>query len=154
MLAPLSRDWIAQHIPHQGSMCLIDVVLAWDDASVHCRSTTHLLADNPLRAEGRLGMLCGVEYAAQCIAVHCVLASPPSGHSGPLAPGYIVALHDIECHADRLDAGTEPLDMVAIRQAVVPGGAVYVFTIHCAERLLQSGRITLKLPIQALNIKV
>ena len=30
---PLDRQWIEQHIPHKGRMCLLDEVLAWDAAA-------------------------------------------------------------------------------------------------------------------------
>ena len=39
---PLDRQWIEQHIPHKGRMCLLDEVLAWDAAHIRCRSNTHL----------------------------------------------------------------------------------------------------------------
>ena len=49
---PLDHDWIEQHIPHTGRMCLLDEVLAWDARRIRCRSASHRSADNPLRVEG------------------------------------------------------------------------------------------------------
>ena len=53
----------------------------WDATHIRCRSATHRAADNPLRAHGRLGAACGVEYAAQAMAVHGALVAA----SAPLA---------------------------------------------------------------------
>ena len=38
---PLDRQWIEQHIPHKGRMCLLDEVLSWDATRIRCRSATH-----------------------------------------------------------------------------------------------------------------
>src|SRR2546430_8967757 len=72
---PLDRQWIEQHIPHKGRMCLLDEVLSWDAARIRCRSATHRSPDNPLRLHGRLGAACGIEYAAQAMAVHGALVA-------------------------------------------------------------------------------
>ncbi|MBV8741496.1 MAG: hypothetical protein JOZ12_06890, partial [Sinobacteraceae bacterium] len=69
----LTREWIESHIPHRGTMCLLEEVLSWDATHAQCRSSTHRRADNPLRAYDRLGAACGVEYAAQAMAVHGAL---------------------------------------------------------------------------------
>ena len=70
------RGWIEAHIPHQGRMCLLDEVRAWDQAGVECASRTHRAPDHPLRAHGRLGSACLLEYAAQAMAVHGALRFP------------------------------------------------------------------------------
>src|ERR1700752_1268025 len=77
---PLDHEWIEQHIPHKGRMCLLDEVLSWDAMRIRCRSSSHRATDNPLRAHGRLGAACGIEYAAQAMAVHGALiasSAPP-----------------------------------------------------------------------------
>lgn len=143
--APLPRGWIARHIPHEGDMCLIDAVVSWDARSIRCTSMTHLSPTNPLRAEGRLGAVCGVEYAAQAMAIHCALAVDTGDSQARPAGGMIAALHDVECHTDRLDGVPQALDIAATRESQLAGAASYQFTIHCAARLLLSGRVTLKL---------
>ena len=70
----LDRSWIEQNIPHHGRMCLLDEVLEWDAQHIRCRSGTHRQPDHPLRSQGRLGAACGIEYAAQAMAVHGALA--------------------------------------------------------------------------------
>ena len=76
----LDHAWIEPHIPHKGRMCLLDDVLSWDRSRIRCRSAQHRTPDNPLRAHGRLGAACGIEYAAQAMAVHGALlrSAPPA----------------------------------------------------------------------------
>ena len=110
---PLDRHWIEQHIPHKGRMCLLDEVLSWDATRIRCRSATHRTADNPLRAHGRLGAACGIEYAAQAMAVHgalvaasAPLASAMSDHvrgSWRGAVGYLASVRNVALHVTRLD---------------------------------------------------
>ena len=45
----LTRARILELIPHQGTMCLLDEVTAWSDATITCRTRSHLSPDNPLR---------------------------------------------------------------------------------------------------------
>ena len=70
----LDRTWIERNIPHQGRMCLLDEVMEWDAQHIRCRSGTHRLPDHPLHSQGRLGVACGIEYAAQAMAAHGALA--------------------------------------------------------------------------------
>ena len=60
----LSRAEIAELIPHAGAMCLLDGVLDWDASRIRCVSRGHRDAGNPLRVDGHLPALCGIEYAA------------------------------------------------------------------------------------------
>ena len=60
---PLDHAWIAAHIPHAGTMCVLDSVDAWDTERIRCTATSHRDPDNPLRAHGRLASVCGIEYA-------------------------------------------------------------------------------------------
>jgi len=55
-------------------MCLLDEVLDWDAEHIRCRTATHRAPDNPLRSHDRLGIACGIEYAAQAMALHGALA--------------------------------------------------------------------------------
>ena len=69
----LDHAWIASHIPQQGAMCLIDQVLDWSATDIRCRTASHRLTSNPLRTADCLRSECGIEYAAQAIAIHGVL---------------------------------------------------------------------------------
>lgn len=96
----VTRAQIAGLVPHSGAMCLLDGVIQWDAGRILCMSRSHRAADNPLRADGRLPAVCGVEYAAQAMAVHGALAGKVGGR--PRA-GYLASLRDVVCRRGRLD---------------------------------------------------
>src|ERR1700761_4448329 len=136
MAATLDRDAIARMIPHAGTMCLLDHVIAWDASSIRCVSARHRLADNPLRHKGRLGILSGIEFAAQAMAAHGRLAGAITAQ--PRA-GMIASLRDIVCHADRLDACDADLVIDATLVMGDDDRVIYSFSIACAEQILLSG---------------
>jgi predicted hotdog family 3-hydroxylacyl-ACP dehydratase len=75
---PLNREWIEAHIPHKARMCLLDEVLDWSAERIRCRIGGHRDPDHPLLSHGRLGILSGVELAAQSMAVHAALLAEAS----------------------------------------------------------------------------
>lgn len=96
----VTRAQIAGLVPHSGAMCLLDGVIQWDAGRILCMSRSHRAVDNPLRADGRLPAVCGVEYAAQAMAVHGALAGKVGGR--PRA-GYLASLRNVVCRRGRLD---------------------------------------------------
>lgn len=134
--APLDRAAIAARIPHQGKMCLLDAVTDWSDQAIHCTSTSHLDADNPLRAEGRLGIACGVEYAAQAMAIHGALLT----HGPQPERGYLVSVRNVSFHAERLDDLPGPLLIEATRLSGDDTTVLYQFQVRHADVCLLSGR--------------
>jgi predicted hotdog family 3-hydroxylacyl-ACP dehydratase len=156
----LDRTWIEQHIPHHGRMCLLDEVMEWDAQHIRCRSGTHHLPDHPLRSQGRLGVACGIEYAAQAMAVHGALAggaladgSGGGALAGPAAAGagkgrsevgFLAALREVRLHVLRLDDIEGDLICEALLVAGDHGSALYEFALRSEaqpQRLL-SGRAT------------
>ena len=150
---PLDRQWIEQHIPHKGRMCLLDEVLAWDATRIRCRSNTHRAADNPLRAHGRLGAACGIEYAAQAMAVHgaliaasAPLASTVSSHlrgSIGATVGYLASVRNVALNVSRLDDLEEELVAAAERVTGDARTVLYEFSVSSGGRLLLSGRASI-----------
>jgi predicted hotdog family 3-hydroxylacyl-ACP dehydratase len=144
----LNRAWIESRIPHRGRMCLLDEVIAWSAARVSCRSSTHREADNPLRAYGRLGIACGIEYAAQAMAVHGALVAASSAAdrgaplSGPPAAGFLAAVRDVRFHSLRLDDVQGDLICDAARMAGDASTALYEFELRSEAALLLRGRAT------------
>lgn len=136
----LDRPWIASRIPHQGSMCLLEEVTSWDVETVVCRATSHRTPDNPLRAHGRLGGACGIEYAAQAMAVHGALLAQPD-RPAPKA-GFLVSVRGVKLHAERLDDISEDLTVTASRLMGDENNIVYQFSVAVADRLLLEGRAT------------
>ena len=144
--APLDHAAIAARIPHQGSMCLLDKVTEWTEQHIHCTSNSHLDADNPLRAEGRLGIACGIEYAAQAMAVHgALLAVGPQPKRG-----YLVSVRSVTLATDRLDTVPGPLEIAAERLSGDNTTVLYQFHVRSADQLLLSGRAAVVLDSEKL----
>ncbi len=141
----LDRVAIAARIPHQGSMCLLDAVLAWDSGQIHCRASSHRQPDNPLRAAARLGAACGIEYAAQAMAVHGALLAP---EGAPPRPGYLASVRSVQLAVDRLDDLAQDLDIVAERLSGDEHNILYHFRVEHAGNLLLSGRAAVMLVAQ------
>ena len=142
------RAWIAAHVPHYGNMCLLDEVLDWDARRVRCLSRAHRSADNPLRAHGRLGAVCGIEFAAQAMAVHGALLAPELG-LGRRA-GYLASVRGVELHVARLDDCAAELLAVAERLGGDETTVLYRFALSAAGAPLISGRATIVLNPAAL----
>ncbi|WP_407935819.1 3-hydroxylacyl-ACP dehydratase [Cupriavidus necator] len=120
-------------------MCLLDGVLGWDESAIRCVSGTHARADNPLRAQGRLAALCGIEYAAQAMAVHGALLAQGSQTQRPRS-GYLASVRKLELQVARLDDIDAPLEIDAQRISGEGASVLYAFTISAAGRPLLSGR--------------
>ena len=140
----LTRAQIAGLIPHSGAMCLLDGVVQWDANRILCMSRSHRAVDNPLRADGRLPAVCGVEYAAQAMAVHGGLAAKVAGR--PRA-GYLASLRDVECRRDRLDDLEG--DLVVEAEQVAGDGAhvIYRFKLRVGEVDVLSGQAMVVLDV-------
>ena len=153
----MNRAWIEARIPHQGRMCLLDEVIDWDAHHIRCRTDTHRAPDNPLRAHDRLGVACGIEYAAQAMALHGALAvgahavgapapgAPGASAGGPSRVGLLASVRDARLHVLRLD----DIDNDLICEAVLLAGdsltALYEFALRDRDRILLSGRASVVL---------
>ncbi len=143
----LNRAWIAAHIPHQGSMCLLENVLEWNEQRIVCDALSHTDPLNPLRAADRLGAATGVEYAAQAMAVHGALLAQSAA-----APtqGYLTSVRALSLHVDRLDDLAGPMRVTAERLSGDARLILYQFNIHQGERCLIEGRASVVLDAQTL----
>jgi predicted hotdog family 3-hydroxylacyl-ACP dehydratase len=124
-------------IPHAGAMCLLDGVQYWDQVLIRCLSARHRSEHNPLRRAGRLSAVCGIEFAAQAMAVHGRL----SGGVGrrPRA-GYLASVRDVRCHQERLDVLESDLIVIAEHLMGDEQRVMYRFTLDCAGIEILSGR--------------
>lgn len=142
----LDRAWIAAHIPHSGAMCLLDGVEAWDDTRIRCTATSHRDPHNPLRARGRLGSACGIEYAAQAMAVHGALVGACGGDENHRPRvGFLASVRGVEAHVARLDTFSAPLTIEAERVSGDGTSVLYIFTVRCGAQALLSGRAAVML---------
>jgi predicted hotdog family 3-hydroxylacyl-ACP dehydratase len=149
---PLDRHWIEQHIPHKGRMCLLDEVVSWDATRIRCRSATHRAADNPLRAHGRLGAACGIEYAAQAMAVHGALVAASAPLASTVATsvrgtmgaalGFLASVRNVVLYVPQLD--DLEADLFASAQRITGDGrtVLYEFTV-CTSAPVLSGRASI-----------
>jgi predicted hotdog family 3-hydroxylacyl-ACP dehydratase len=125
-------------IPHQGTMCVLDTVVRWDDANIHARTASHARADNPLRRDGRLHALHLCEYGAQAMAVHGGLLAAAAG--GRAAPGFLVSLRDVQLAREYVEDLIGELDVHGERLLATEQSWQYAFRIEHGGVLVASGR--------------
>ncbi len=136
----LSHDRLCRLIPHAGTMCLLERVVAWDAQSITCHSSSHRDPHNPLRRDGRLAAICAVEYAAQAMAVHGGLLR--SAEDGP-TQGYLAALRGVSLHAETLHQLDDELIIHAERLGGDAAGFIYNFSVTSSTgQALVEGRAT------------
>lgn len=140
MTLPQDRAAIARLIPHQGAMCLLDRVTACDAAGIACAAASHRDPANPLRREGMLPAVCGVEYALQAMALHGALTD-----GAPQGAGFVAALAGVEIAAERLDDIAGDLAVTATALSRESRGFIYGFAVSDGARRLVSGRGTVVL---------
>lgn len=138
----LTKTDIARLIPHSGAMCLLESVLHWNATTIRCAARTHRDTANPLRTRGELPAVCGIEYAAQAMAVHGGLAGTIAGKP---TMGYLVSLRDVVCSEERLDQPAGDLVVEAERLMGDEARVIYRFTLKVGEMEMLSGRATVVL---------
>ena len=101
---------IAARIPHAGSMSLLQAVRGVDAQQLLALASSHRLPSNPLVRDGRLGAACGVEYAAQAMALHGALTAQAEHSDGETSgvpqaarAGYLVSVRNLVLQVQRLD---------------------------------------------------
>jgi len=123
-------------------MCLLDRIDAWDDVRIRCTANSHRRTDHPLRAHGRLGVACGIEYAAQAMAAHGALRAAVDA---PPRAGYLTSVRGVRLLVARLDDIAADLTVVAERLSGDDNTLLYGFSLAAGDRLLLDGRATIVL---------
>jgi len=140
------HDMITALIPHGGDMCLLDELLSWDAGAIVCVSRRYRGAKNPLRTKnGTLGIACGIEIAAQAMALHGRLTA---GTETQPRGGVLASLRDVRFGAAYLDAGTGDLTIAVARLLGDSAGATYQFSLTRDDIELLSGRATVLLEVK------
>lgn len=93
--------------------------------------------DNPLRRDGRLSSICGIEYAAQAMALHAALCS---NAGAPGRHGYLASVRDANCTTAVLDGHQSPLLVSADRVFADGSSVIYAFLIESNGVTLINGR--------------
>ncbi|MGF1527197.1 MAG: hydroxymyristoyl-ACP dehydratase [Candidatus Competibacterales bacterium] len=138
-MAPLDRAAILALIPHQGTMCLLDAVVAWDEGQISCRAADHQSPHHPLARCGQLPALAAFEYGAQAMAVHGALLEARHGRRAPLA--FLAAIRDGQLWVPRLDPFPAPLTVGAQWLTGSAGNALYQCSVRAQNQLLATARI-------------
>lgn len=139
----IGKEALLGLIPHQGAMCLLDGVAAWDATSIHAWSESHRDPANPLRREGRVAALHLCEYGAQAMAVHGGLLASVDG--GRAKPGLLVSLRAVELARAAVDDCDGRLDVHAQMLHADATGWQYAFRIEHRGEVLASGRAAVML---------
>ena len=137
----LLKHELDRMLPHAGDMCLLDSVQCWDDASIRCSARSHHDRRNPLRNAGRLDAICGLEYAAQAMAVHAGLVRAPE-EAKPVI-GYLGGVRDLELSVERLDDIAQDLEIEATRLLGDRSGLLYAFRVVGGGKVLLRGRASI-----------
>ena len=138
-------------------MCLLDEVLEWETDRIRCASGGHGSPDHPLRAHGRLGIACGIEIAAQTMAVHGALSAAgtlsAAGADNRPRAGLLAGVRSVRMYAARLDDVRADLVCEATRMAGDAGGALYEFELSSAGSTLMRGRATVVLDAEEPRVR-
>ncbi len=121
---------IADLIPHSGTMCLLDRVVAWDSGQTQCALT---VSENDPFADssGRIPAYVGIEYLSQCAAAHaCLKASNEEGDSTPKV-ALLLGSRKVELFADHFAVG-QSLLIQAARVAATEDTAIFAGEIRDA----------------------
>lgn len=132
----LAKEDIARLIPHGKSMCLLHSVIEWDDGQILCTATSHRDINNPLRNKNGLSSLCGIEYAAQSMALHGALLNK----NRIKIQGLLLSVKDIQLMVQRLD--NIPHDLIFDSKILMADDNMfsYDFSVTANERSLLVGK--------------
>ncbi len=145
--ALLDHAGIEALVPHRGTMCLLDRLLAWSDLRIECAASNHRDAAHPLRTRSGLLATAAIEYAAQAAALHGALLARQAGADA--SPGALASARDVRLTRWRLDdlpdANPDALRIVAERQAGDAGRLLYAFSVAHGGREIATGRLAVVL---------
>jgi predicted hotdog family 3-hydroxylacyl-ACP dehydratase len=137
----IAKAALCQLIPHHGTMCLLDAVQRWNDTSILCTTGSHRDVTNPLRRNHQLEAVCGLEYAAQAMAVHVGLLRQKQERR--LTVGYLGAVKNLMLLAARLDDVKEDLTVQATRLVGEMDCFIYTFRVSAERQELLDGRASI-----------
>lgn len=124
-------------------MCLLDKVLSFDAQGIVCIARSHRSQTNPLRENNMLHAVCGIEYAAQAMALHGALSS--STPSKTPRAGRLAGVRSVQFVVSRLDDIPEDLEINATQLMGDANNMVYEFTVKTSNLILLSGKATVVL---------
>jgi predicted hotdog family 3-hydroxylacyl-ACP dehydratase len=140
-MSEMSFPSIEELIPHSDAMLLLDRILEHEPEHTICGAA----ADSNLHfidSDGRVPCWVGLEYMAQCAAVHGSLAG--RGRNQTPRPGLLLGTRRLQLHADTLPSGEE-LRITARHHRGESGLVAFDCSIHSAVsgEILAEGRVNL-----------
>jgi predicted hotdog family 3-hydroxylacyl-ACP dehydratase len=136
------RQWLESHLPHKGTMCLLDHVVSWTDDDIHCKAYSHKDPNNPLVTQGVLGSSAAIEYAAQAMAAHgCLLLKD----DGIPRQGFIASVRNIIFKTKDLSCLSQEIDIKATRLMGDDDNVIYEFEVSDTGSPKVKGRATVVL---------
>lgn len=129
-------------------MCLLDAAVDWSESAISCIATSHTDPANPLRAGDRLGAACGIEYAAQAMAVHGALLA---GTGDRPRQGYLTSVRSVTLNVACLDDLPGELRVHAERLCGDANNILYEFSLSHAGCCLLAGRAAVVLDASAIG---
>lgn len=134
---------IAELIPHSDGMLLLDRILAHQATHTVCATSAER---SPLfaNADGSVPSWVGIEYMAQCAAVHGELTNRRRGEAP--RPGLLLGSRRVELHADVFAAG-DPLEVMTRHHMGESGLVAFDCSVRSASsgETLVEGRVNLYL---------
>lgn len=140
-MSVFSRLELSKFLPHGNDMCLLSSVEYWDASSITCLTSTHQNHDNPLRRQGILGMIAGLEYAAQAMAVHVGLTTDIAKHNASL--GYLGAVRDLQIGSRTFQQFAEDLTIKATLLLAQHMSFIYTFSMNTSQMTILQGRASI-----------
>lgn len=131
-------DRLEDLVPHAGTMCLLERVLACSPERIVAVTGTHRREDNPLRSRGHLRAVHLCEYGSQAMAVHGGLLAREEGSRAPA--GMLVSLRDVSFGIRFVETLPGDLMIEATRLHGTPAGWQYAFRVTHDGVELASGR--------------
>jgi predicted hotdog family 3-hydroxylacyl-ACP dehydratase len=141
----LEKHQIEGLLPHQGTMFLLEQVVAYDRDQITCSTRTHVHPANPLRHGNCLPAHTSIEYAAQAAGIHGGLLNRDLFPDAPAQMGYLAVISNTQWQVERLDDLSEELIIHARRIAVTPGGRAYQARIEHRGIVIMSGDLIIAL---------
>ena len=132
---------VASLVPQQGSMCLLDRIVDWDERRVVLETDTHRSPSNPLRVGGKLRAIHLCEYGAQAMAVHGGLRA--GAHTA--VDGMLVAMRSVTFERDWIHDLPSSLRVEAECLQHDASSLQYSFRVTHLGELLAEGRAAVML---------
>ena len=145
----LNKKEIEALIPHNGAMSLLNEVLKWDEDHIVCLANSHRSKHNPLSNENVVSSVCGVEYAAQAMAVHGALST--GGPDEEPRPGYLASIKNLDLLVSSLDDIESDLVIEAELLMRDKEFLVYQFRVLSEDLNLLSGRAIISIKGNSIN---